>query len=425
MAVYESKTATKDGRKWYFSVKYIKVNGVKDRNKSKKFATEKQAQTAEIQFLVDNKIQQEVGNTNPKIDITFEEMYSKYLSYTDTEKRIKGSSKYSKISRIKNHILPHFGKINIHDITVNVIIDWKSIINQATYSKDRKYSLKYKRALISEFRTALNYGVEFCGLKENVAKIVSNFHDKSETVIADEEKIRYITPVEYNLFASVIDKIVYKVFFAFLYYMGVRKGEAQALFWEDILWNTNQVRIIKTVTTKTDERDEYGNRFKITNTKNRKNRTIKMPIILKNLLLELYQHYKELEGFNEKWFVFGGNRHLASQSIDNVKDSSFKLVKEKYGIEINRITNHEFRHSHASYLISKGVKVELIAYRLGDTVAVVLETYAHLFPEVEDVIIEELDLIEDNYNIDLNLINSSMKKEFFKSPAATKNPLFS
>jgi len=65
-----------------------------------------------------------------------------------------------------------------------------------------------------ELGAVLNFGVNFCGLKENVARKVKNFQDKSEAVIPDEEKIRYITSDEYNLFTSVIDKLVFKVFFA-------------------------------------------------------------------------------------------------------------------------------------------------------------------------------------------------------------------
>ena len=411
MAVYESKTATKDGRKWYYSVRYKKANGESDREKSKKFLTEAEAHKAERKFL--DEVEEK------KIDITYEELYEQYINYI--EESIKGSSTYTKKSRAKNHILNYFGKMNIHNISSTTVVSWKSEKNKATYSKSKKkYSLQYKQILMAELRTTLTYGMNFCGLKENVAKIIMNFQDKDEEVRADEEKIRYITPAEYRLFTSVIEKILFKVFFAFLYYMGVRKGEAQALNWTDILWETNQVRIIKTVTNKTDELDQFGNRFKITNTKNRKNRKIKMPPIIKYMLLELYYYYSDFEGFNEKWFVFGGHRHLASQTIDNEKERYFDLVKETYGKEINRITNHEFRHSHASYLISQGVSRELIAFRLGDTVDVVEKTYAHLFPEVEDGIVEELELIESSFIIKSDLKIPNTKKEFYESSPAPK-----
>jgi len=410
MATFKSKVVTKDERKWYFSVCYVTANGEKKRKKSRLYASRPEAQEAERQFLADVK--------QNRIDITFEEMYYQYLDYT--EESIKGSTKYCKNNRNKNHILNYFGKMNIHNITVNTVIAWKSEISKKTFGKGKKYSLQYKQTLMKELRIDLTYGLTFCGLKENAARMVMNFQDKGEAVIADEEKIRYITPDEYNLFTSVIDKLVFKVFFAFLYYMGVRKGEAQALTWEDMLWNIGKVRIIKTITNKTDELDANGFQLKITNTKNRKNRTIKMPRILKVLLFELYQYYSEFEGFNEEWFVFGGCCHMPSTTIDREKDYYFALVSKTYGQKINRITNHEFRHSHASYLISRGIRPERIAFRLGDTVEVVMGTYAHLFPEVEDEIIDELDLVEDSTCVECSL---TTKKESLELPRL-KNSLF-
>jgi len=406
MAIFKSKAVTKDGRKWYFSVCYKTVYGERKRKKGQLYKTKLEAQDAERQFLMDK--------PQNRFNITFKELYYQYINYT--EESIKGSSKYCKNNRMRNHIFPYFENMNIHNITTDTILDWKSKLNEATYGKsNKKYSLKYKRTLMAELRTVLKYAINFCGLKENFAGRAMMFHDRGEEVISDEEKIRYITPDQYNLFASVIDKPIFKVFFAFLYYMGVRKGEAQALNWNDMLWETNQVRIIKTITNKTYELNENGIKLKITNTKNRKNRTIKMPQVLKNMLLELYQYYSEFEGFNNEWYVFGGYKHLSSTTMDRKKDYYFDLAEKTYGRHINRITNHEFRHSHASYLISKGVKIERIAHRLGDTVEVVSKVYVHLFPEVEDEIIDELDMIENYYKI-----NENTKKEFLESRPATK-----
>jgi len=398
MAVFKSKTATKDGRKWYFSACYTKPSGERDRKKSGKFYTKLEAQEAERQFLIEIK--------DIKVHITFEEMYYQYLSYT--EDSIKGSTKHCKNNRMKNHILNYFGKFNIHDIDTRSILSWKSLINDST----KNYALSYKRTLFKELRVVLGYGVDFCGLTENVASKIGNFSDKSEQVITDEEKIKYIIPDEYNLFTSVIENIVFKAFFAFLYYMGVRKGEAQALTWNDINWNTRKVSINKTITNKTYEIDENGFRFKITNTKNRKNRKIGMPEELYDLMVDLYEYYRTFEGFNNNWFVFGGSKHLSSTTIDTKKDYYFEQVKNVYGKIINRITNHGFRHSHASYLISSGVRIELIAKRLGDTVEIVSEIYAHLFPESEDELIEALDSIKR-----IGSVNEPTKKEFYKPPS--------
>jgi len=384
MAIFKSKTVTKDGRKWYFSICYLTANGERKRKKSQLYITKQEAQDAERQFLMER------TNTN-RVDITFEELYKSYIEHKKDS--IKGSTKYCKDKRVKNDLLPYFGKMNIHNIEVTTIMGWMAKTNNTTYCNGKKYFSSYKNILLNDLKSILKHGVKFYELKQNVANNVTAFHEKNENIIADEEKIKYITPDEYNLFISVIGNIVFKTFFAFLYYMGVRKGEAQALTWEDIFLETDQVRIIKTITIHTNERDEFGNKFNITNTKNRKNRTIKVPKTLKEMLLELYEYYKKAEGFTEKWYIFGGYKYLNSTAINNEKDRYFNLVEKTYGKPINRITNHEFRHSHASYLISQGVKIERIAYRLGDTVGVVLKTYAHLFPEAEDEVIDTLNSI--------------------------------
>ena len=48
---------------------------------------------------------------------------------------------------------------------------------------------------------------------------------------------------------------------------------------------------------------------------------------------------------------------------------------------VPHIRFHDFRHTHASILISKGVDVVKVAKRLGHANAkITLETYAHLMP---------------------------------------------
>ena len=407
MAVYESKTATKDGRRWYFSVRYETASGIKDREKSKKYFTENEAIRAEEKFLASVK--------DTPDDITFNELYERYLAWCDFN---KDSTTVTKINRIENHLLPFFGKMKIAKINIHTVTNWKKEKNEATKSNGEKYKLSYRQSLFKELSVLLNFGVDFCGLKKNVAYKARNFRDKDEGVIEDEEKIKYITATEYNYFISTVIDIVYKTFFAFLYYMGVRKGEAQALTWKDILWDTHIVRISKTLTVKTEKRNGNKEKIKITNTKNRKNRRIGMIPLLENMLRELYEYYKQFEGFNDNWFVFGGDRHLASTNIDREKDNCFALTNHIYNLNIKRITCHEFRHSNASYLFSNGVDILGVAKRLGDTVEVVEKTYAHFLPEVDDRAMEKLALVENQYAI--APIHQDIKKEFLKSQQASK-----
>ena len=91
-------------------------------------------------------------------------------------------------------------------------------------------------------------------------------------------------------------------------------------------------------------------------------------------------------------------KQLKEEIKKDLDEDTYNLLKDKYFCKaqeldpsIPRITTHQFRHSHASYLISNNIPVHLIAERLGDTVEIVLKTYAHLFPETEKEIIDLLE----------------------------------
>ncbi|MEG0139154.1 MAG: tyrosine-type recombinase/integrase [Bacilli bacterium] len=71
----------------------------------------------------------------------------------------------------------------------------------------------------------------------------------------------------------------------FLYWTGARKGEVQAITWKDIDFKNDLIQINKTLSNKI-----KGDSWKITNTKNRKNRTIALLPQLKPILLEWRKH---------------------------------------------------------------------------------------------------------------------------------------
>ena len=52
------------------------------------------------------------------------------------------------------------------------------------------------------------------------------------------------------------------------------------------------------------------------------------------------------------------------------------------GLENNNITPYSLRHTHTSYLLSKGLPIEYISKRLGHaSISITLETYSHLLEE--------------------------------------------
>lgn len=365
MAIHKG-TPTKDGRIWYFT-KF--KNGIN--HTSKKYLTKEECEKAESKFILKND-----DPINKRFDIIVEE----YLE--DVKKKRKESTYHSYTLDYKRNIYPYFKSSYINKVNIQDIKKWAETIEK------KGLSLKYMNNLYSILKGIFDYAIKNCGIESNPVSIVGRFQQKNDKIIKDEEKIRYITKEEFDKFIGVIDPGLWHSFFTTLYFTGARKGELQALTWKDVDFNKNEISIIKTLSIKTDKK------YIITSTKTYNNRKIKMNKILKDELYKYYLENKKYIDFSPDWFVFGGVFPLSQTTIDRYKHKYFELSKVK------EITIHEFRHSHVSLLINEYLKsgqtdtakfFVMMSNRMGHTIGVMQKTYMHLFPTVQDEIIDLLD----------------------------------
>lgn len=368
---------------YYFYSRYKNSEGKIKQFRSKLFELERDAKAEEALFLCDP-INYIMGTKKGfkatiKTDIkkhTIEEMWQIYLKNSKS----KESTTYSYESNFNCHIKPYFNELGkyIEDITKQDIKNWKIYINTLTQPNGKKYTLSYKQKnytiLKNIFETAVD-DEEF--IEINVVDLVKNFEDTDEDVY-DENDIRYQTLSEYYEFIDCVDNILWKSFFSFTFWQGMREGEEQALTWNDIDLKKEKVKINKTLTTKI-----RNGGYKITNTKNRKNRIIPIAPEAKKYLLELYSYYSSLEGFNENWFVFGGIRFLPMTTMRRQLKKYYDILEKKKGKSINRLTHHEFgRHSCASYLKNNGADIDDVAEFLGDSPKTIEKTYYHSYKDL-------------------------------------------
>ena len=364
---------TKDGRHWYFRISYKDSKGKKRFFKSKKYETRELAEAEELRF--------KTKRDNPALT-RFEVVASEYFSYM--YKTRKESTIYSYENAYNKNIETYFKGEYISLITVQQINGWK----------DEMYKLNYKitylNKMINVLKGIFDYGVKNYGLSNNVAFISGRFRSNKEEVIADDKKLRYITYKDFNKLIQVIDDDLWKTFFTFLYYTGMRKGEVQALTWNDIDFESNDIIVNKTLSVKT-KQDTY----KITSTKNCLNRKIKMNKILRETLTKYKELCKQYTDFSESWFVFGNSRFLPSTTIDTHKHNYFSQLDG-----VQEITIHEFRHSHVSLLVNEYIKSGqtdttkffiMVSNRMGHTIDVMQKTYLHLFPTIQDEVVSLLD----------------------------------
>lgn len=370
MAIYKSKTSTKDGRQWYFMTYKKDFDGINKKYKSKKYMTKTEAKEEERLFLMkrDNPL------TKPFTLVAndyFKEMYSIR----------KESTVYSYENNYKKNIESYFKNFNITDINVSIINNWKLEMHK------KGFKLSYLNKLYDILKSIFDFAMRNYGLSINPIVISGRFQCKNDEVITDEEKIRYITYEQFNQLISFVDDIVWKTFFIFLYYTGMRKGEIQALNWNDIDFKNREIIVNKTLSVKT--KDSY----KITSTKNYINRKIKMNKTLYEQLILYKNEIMKYSDFNNNWFVFGCGRFMPQTTIDRKKHYYFQLsgVKE--------ITIHEFRHSHVSLLINEYIKSGqtdttkfflMMSNRMGHSIGVMQKTYMHLFPTIQNEIVDIL-----------------------------------
>lgn len=371
MAVFKDKNKTSDGRCWYFKVYKKDFNGNSKAYKSKRYLTKKEAQEEEALFLLkrDNPI-------NKPFALIAKDYFKEIYSIR------KESTVYSYENAYNKNIEPYFSNFYIKDIKVSTINEWKLEMAK------NGFKTSYLNKLYNILKGIFDFAMRNYGLESNPVVISGRFQEKNDTVIKDEEKLRYITYEQFNQFISVVDDLMWKTFFIFLYYTGMRKGEVQALTWKDIDFNTNEITVNKTLSVKTKET------YKITSTKNYINRKIKMSKTLREQLILYKDEVSKYTDYNNNWFVFGCSRFLPQTTIDRQKNNYFKLS------EVQEITIHEFRHSHVSLLINEYVKSGqsdttkfflMVSNRMGHSIDVMQRVYLHLFPTIQNEIVDILD----------------------------------
>lgn len=358
MASYECR-----GKKKLWSVRFeIIENNRTVFKRLSGFQRKKDAESAYRKFIG------EYENNRMKIatggqDLTFNALYNEYCNYI--KQRTKASTHYDFVSKTRLHIKPYFEKYRVKDITPKIILDWQSSINHFSY--------QYKTHLRNNLSGLLTYASKYYGIP-NQLKNVDAFRN-----LEIKKEMKVWTPEQFKSVMDHIDNVIYKTFYYCLFYTGCRKGELLATTWSD--WNekTQTLNINKSVSKKV-----TGASWIVTTPKNNSsNRKIKAPQFLFDMLKDVKN--QQINDNVNGDMVFYGNKPLPETCICRYLKNAVKQAG-LYDIRI-----HDFRHSHASYLISQGATIVSVAKRLGhSSIEQTLNTYSHLMPSDEEKLINIL-----------------------------------
>ena len=115
-------------------------------------------------------------------------------------------------------------------------------------------------------------------------------------------------------------------------------------------------------------------------------RKIHVPPFINQMLTEFKEKEKQVPGFSEDWYIFGRKQPLAETTID---------IRHKQAInesDVKYITNHQFHHSYASYLIGSGIDVVAVSRSLGhSSIRITLDTYSHVLSRNNEKLLEALE----------------------------------
>jgi len=274
MAAFKNK----DNGTWYVQFRYIDWRGEHQQKLKRGFATKREAQEWEREFLMQKQAD---------VNMTFESFVALYEK--DIKPKLKLNTWLTKESIIQKKILPYFKKRKLSEITAKDIIDWQNEIRSLTDFKGKPYSTTYLKTVHNQLSCIFNHAIKYYGLQINPAAKAGNMGTE------ERWEMLFWTKDEYLKFAdAMMEKPISYYAFEMLYWCGIREGELLALTPADFNFEAETVTINKSY-------QRLKGEDVITTPKTPKsNRVIKMP---KFLCEEMQDYLKQLYGAELGIFV--------------------------------------------------------------------------------------------------------------------------
>lgn len=318
------------------------------------FATKKEARAEYSKLILSTPDEL----TEKKGEVTFKKFIQEiYLPWYKTQ--VKESTYKNRYATIEKHF-SYFYKMNTDKIEPIHVQNW-----QLKLAKN--YSPNYVRIIQGMLAVAFDRAIVLGLAKKNPARMIGNVKSR-------KPKIDFWTLEEFQKVISLLYKGDYYEHYLFISYWllfmtGMRIGEAAALQWSDIDFETGVLSINKNLYYKT------MTDYKFVETKTQA--SIRDIVIDDDTIKEL----KEWKEVQQK--VLPKCNFVLSYNGTPTSKTTLPRALEKLAnlAGVHRIKIHALRHSHASLLISMGENPLIIKDRLGhEKIQTTLGTYGHLYP---------------------------------------------
>ena len=310
MAAFKDK---KNGS-WYVQFRYTDWRGERQQKLKRGFATKKEAQAWEREFLM-----QKQADTNMSFE-SFVALYEK-----DVKPKLKLNTWLSKEHIIRTKILPYFKKRKLSEITARDVIDWQNEIRQHTKSSGENYSPDYLKNVHTQLSCIFNHAIKYYGLQINPAAKAGNMGSEQPKEMLFWTKEEYLKFID-----AMMDKPMLYYAFEILYWCGIREGELLALTPADFDFEKKTLRINKSY-------QRLQGKDVITTPKTKKsNRVIQMPDFLCD---EIQDYFKQFYGLEPDSRIFPLTKHTLKRGME--------FGCKAAGVKVIRI--HDLRHPYVKH----------------------------------------------------------------------------
>lgn len=303
-------------------------------------------------------------------DITFGDFSKRWITLKEDSIRDNTFATYKE--RIRNHMIPYFGKMKLSDLKPMHIKEWHD-----------KLKKQINRTTIQDVHKLMKRIVRDAVLWEVIAK---NPFDLIKTPTSETKKMEIWEKEDVSYFlANIKDDPLYIAFYLALT-TGMRQSEILGLRWESVNFENRTISVTATL-------QKTSGKI-IENTKSKTSaRNIQVSA---EIIHELKKHRKEqkqkqlIAGTAWKHHDLVVSTGFGTPIIARNLNRSFDRLKNK--LKMKQITFHELRHSHATLLLKANIHPKIVSERLGhSTIKVTLDRYSHVIPNMQK---EAADMID-------------------------------
>ncbi len=297
--------------------------------------------------------------------LTLTQYLPQWLEKKKTSLRPSTAYQYSQI--IRDHILPHIGKIRLEDLRLSKI--------ERLYSDllGSGVSVRTVRLVHAVLHVALVKAINYGHIARNPAHGASlPRQSHSEMNVLDTDQVtQFLIAVQ-----GSCDEALYYL----AIHTGMRQGELFGLKWTDLQWDKGELRIqrqVKRVPRK-------GWTFADPKTKKGR-RTIKLG---DEILKRLSAHKKRQDAHKvvvgELWMenglIFPSSMGTPLHQ-SNLRKEFLKVLDRA---KLPKIRFHDLRHTAASLMLNNGVPPIVVSNRLGHSKpSITMDVYGHLYQETQ------------------------------------------